>query len=46
VLKAEVKRPLGKPTDRWKDNVKPNIKEIWQAVVEWFIGFRKIYASL
>jgi hypothetical protein len=31
----EGKRPLGRPTHRWMDNIKINLREIRWAVIEW-----------
>jgi hypothetical protein len=33
--KLEGKRPLVRPKQRWKDNIKADIKEIWQKLVDW-----------
>jgi hypothetical protein len=33
VAKAERKRPLGRPTHRWEDSIKTNLKEVlWKSV--------------
>jgi hypothetical protein len=33
--KAEGKRPPGRPTHRWEDNIKMNLKEIRWGGVDW-----------
>jgi hypothetical protein len=35
VGKPEGKRPLGRPSRRWKYNVKMDLREIWWDVVGW-----------
>lgn len=42
LLKAQEKRQLGKPTNRWEDNIKPDMKEIWWAIVDWIYRIQKV----
>jgi hypothetical protein len=35
VGKAEGKRPLGRPTRRWEDNIEMNLREIGWGGVDW-----------
>jgi hypothetical protein len=35
VGKPEGRRPLGRPTRRWEDNIKMVLGEIWFGVVDW-----------
>jgi len=35
VGKPEGKRPLGRPTHRWEDNIKMDIQEVGCGSVEW-----------
>jgi hypothetical protein len=36
VGKPEGKRPLGRPTRRWVDNIKMDLREIGWGEVDWF----------
>jgi hypothetical protein len=35
VGKPEGKRPLGRPTRRWEDNIKMDLREIWWGGMGW-----------
>jgi len=35
VRKPEGKRPLGKPTHRWEDNIKMDLQEVGCGGIEW-----------
>jgi hypothetical protein len=35
VDKPEKKRPLGRPTRRWEDNIKMNLQEVGGGRVDW-----------
>jgi hypothetical protein len=34
VRKPEGKKPFGRPTQRWEDNIKINLKGIWRESVD------------
>jgi hypothetical protein len=35
VGRPEVKRPLGRPRNRWEDNIKMDLREIWVEEANW-----------
>jgi hypothetical protein len=35
VVKAEGKRPIGRPRLKWEDNIKMNLQEVGREVVDW-----------
>jgi hypothetical protein len=35
VVRPKVKRPLGRPTHKWEDNIKLNLREIWIDGANW-----------
>jgi len=35
VVKCERKRPLGRPTRRWEDNIKMNLQEVGCGSMDW-----------
>jgi hypothetical protein len=35
VGKPEVKRPLERPTCRWEDNIRTDVREIWWEDMDW-----------
>jgi len=35
VVKPEAKRPLGRPTHRWEDNIKTDLQEVGWGGMDW-----------
>jgi hypothetical protein len=35
IIKPEIKRPLGRPRRRWKDNIRMDLREIGWGGMEW-----------